>query len=55
MPIASVILLMVLLISIGKRSKVFGLGQTLMIFFITLIQVCIFVLYMYTMEKPPLY
>jgi hypothetical protein len=55
MPIASVIFLMVLLLATGKRSKAFGLGQILMVLFVTMIQICILILYMYTMEKPPLY
>jgi hypothetical protein len=53
MPIILVILLMIVLIAVGKRSRELGFRQYLLILLITVVQVCIFVIYMYTMERPP--
>jgi hypothetical protein len=55
MPIILVTLLMIVLIGIGKCSREFGFKQNLVIVLVTLIQVCVFVIYMYTMERPPLH
>jgi hypothetical protein len=55
MPIMLVVLLMIFLIGLGKRSKQLRLGQYVLIFLITLAQVCILVIYMYTIGIPPAY
>lgn len=55
MTIVSVILLMVLLIAVAQRTQHLGLKQYLIIILITLIQVGIFVFFMFTMEQPPTY
>jgi hypothetical protein len=55
MPIMLVVVLMTLLIGLGKRSKELRLGQYVLIFLITLAQVCIFVIHMYTIGLPPAY
>jgi hypothetical protein len=53
MPIILVILLMIVLIGVGKRSREFGFRQYLVIVLVTFIQVCVFAIYMYTMGRPP--
>jgi hypothetical protein len=54
MPILFVILLMIVLIGVGKRSRELGFRQCLVIMLVTFIQVCVFVIYMYTIQRPPL-
>jgi hypothetical protein len=54
MPILFVVFLMIVLIGVGKRSREFGLKQCLVIMLVTLLQVGVFVVYMYTMQRPPL-
>jgi hypothetical protein len=55
MPIMLAVLLMTLLIGVGSRSKKLRLGQYALVFLITLAQVCILVIYMYTIGLPPSY
>jgi hypothetical protein len=55
MPIMLVVLLMTFLIGMGRRSKELRLRQYVLIFLITLAQVCILVFYIYTIGLPPPY
>jgi hypothetical protein len=51
--IVSLIALMITLISIGKRTKVLGMREYLIIFLVTAFQIIIVVIYLFTVEPPP--
>jgi hypothetical protein len=55
MPIMLVILLMTLLMGMGKHSKELRLRQHALILLVTLAQVCVLVIYMFTIGLPPTY
>ncbi len=55
MPIVIAALLVIYLISDGKRSKGMGLREYLVIFLVTCMQILVFLYYIYTLEQPPLY
>jgi hypothetical protein len=49
-----VLLMTIGLIQVGKRSKEMRFKEYGIIVFVTLVQIAVFIVYLYTMEPPPL-
>jgi len=55
MILVMILLLMALMIAIGKRSKRLGMKQYVAAAIIALLQTAIALVYMFTLEKPPMF